>query len=324
MGDKYEDKNWRTFQTCRSNNYNSKEMGGERNYTSYNTSFETQDIFREESSGACGSECDNERRYGYVYITENLINGKKYIGQHKSEVFNESYKGSGKLLKRAFKKYGWNNFKTEVIEWACCYEELNSLEIKWIEFFNADMSNEFYNISHGGNTPVLIGKNNPFYGRHHSDESIQKIKDNMPDMSGENNPFYGRCHSDESKKKIGEKSSNRSIVTREKISKTLKEWYATHDNPNKGRKATPEEVERNRLSHMAQASKSRKKIKCIELGIVFSCSDEAARYLKYEICVKTKSTDSNLSRRLRSAATSYDKGEDKGTMSYGYHWTFNC
>lgn len=44
--------------------------------------------------------------YGYVYQTINLINGKKYIGKHKSNVFDESYKGSGVYLSRAIKKYG--------------------------------------------------------------------------------------------------------------------------------------------------------------------------------------------------------------------------
>lgn len=44
--------------------------------------------------------------YGYIYITTNLVNGKKYIGRHKSEVFDESYKGSGLLLSRSIDKYG--------------------------------------------------------------------------------------------------------------------------------------------------------------------------------------------------------------------------
>ena len=42
--------------------------------------------------------------FGYIYKTTNLINGKIYIGQHKSEVFDNSYYGSGKLIGRAITK----------------------------------------------------------------------------------------------------------------------------------------------------------------------------------------------------------------------------
>lgn len=48
--------------------------------------------------------------YGYIYKTTNLINNKIYIGQHKSDRFDESYFGSGKLLKQAIQKYGKENF----------------------------------------------------------------------------------------------------------------------------------------------------------------------------------------------------------------------
>ena len=53
---------------------------------------------------------------GYIYKTTNLINGKIYIGQHKSSSFDTNYYGSGKLLIKALKKYGKENFKIELIE----------------------------------------------------------------------------------------------------------------------------------------------------------------------------------------------------------------
>ena len=34
----------------------------------------------------------------------------------------------------------------------------------------------------------ISGKNNPFYGKHHTEESRQKMRENRPDVSGENNP----------------------------------------------------------------------------------------------------------------------------------------
>jgi hypothetical protein len=57
--------------------------------------------------------------YGYVYIIENLINNRKYIGQHKYSGLNDKkYMGSGKILRLAIEKYGIENFKKTVIQYA--------------------------------------------------------------------------------------------------------------------------------------------------------------------------------------------------------------
>lgn len=88
--------------------------------------------------------------YGYIYITTNTINNKKYIGQHKGETFCKGYKGSGSLLIKAFDEFGWDNFTCEPIEWCNSQEELNEAEIKWINYYNAVYSGEFYNLADGG------------------------------------------------------------------------------------------------------------------------------------------------------------------------------
>lgn len=101
--------------------------------------------------------------YGYIYITENLINHKKYIGKHAKPEFDKSYKGSGKFLILAFDKYGWDNFKTEILEWCDSLSELNSRERYWIAYYGAVESEEYYNKSEGGDgnssESVLNGKN---------------------------------------------------------------------------------------------------------------------------------------------------------------------
>lgn len=50
----------------------------------------------------------------YIYMTTNLINGKKYIGQHKGKV-NDSYLGSGTTITKAIQKYGKENFKKDIL-----------------------------------------------------------------------------------------------------------------------------------------------------------------------------------------------------------------
>ena len=66
--------------------------------------------------------------YYYIYKITNLINGKMYIGQHRTNNLDDGYMGSGKLIKRAIKKYGVENFKKEIQGFYEDMEELNYME----------------------------------------------------------------------------------------------------------------------------------------------------------------------------------------------------
>lgn len=100
--------------------------------------------------------------YGFIYITTNLINGKRYIGK---KVFDgasrwKSYLGSGTYLTKAIKKYGRENFIRDIVDIAYSEEELNEKEKMWIENYNAVESDDFYNQIEGGETiKHLIRKN---------------------------------------------------------------------------------------------------------------------------------------------------------------------
>lgn len=54
--------------------------------------------------------------YGYVYKTTNLMNGKIYIGQHKSKHYDKKYLGSGTKLNLVLELYGKEHFKNEIIK----------------------------------------------------------------------------------------------------------------------------------------------------------------------------------------------------------------
>lgn len=83
---------------------------------------------------------------GIIYCYTNLINSKKYIGQtinprqrfnqHKSSAFNPKDDEYEAPLHRAFRKYGFENFKYEVLAEAETIEELNKLEIYYISYYN--------------------------------------------------------------------------------------------------------------------------------------------------------------------------------------------
>ena len=128
--------------------------------------------------------------YGYIYETTNLVDNKKYIGQHKAERFEpENYIGSGILLLKAIKKYGKDNFSCRLLEACNSKEELNEAEKRWIKEFNADNSDEYYNIAEGGEghtcDPWNKGIHQPLhpnskkaldYGRHLPSSEKQRMK----------------------------------------------------------------------------------------------------------------------------------------------------
>jgi group I intron endonuclease len=116
-----------------------------------------------------------------IYQTTNLINGKKYIGKDIKN--NPYYIGSGTLLKKAIKKYGKKNFKKEILEYCNNKEHLVEREKYWLEYFDVENNNNFYNKT-----------NKPFGNSGLSEETKKKI----------------------SKARIGKKLSEE---TKEKISK---------------------------------------------------------------------------------------------------------
>lgn len=91
--------------------------------------------------------------YGYIYLTTNKINGKRYIGQHKSKDWDYKYFGSGKILKQALEKYGINNFTCFPLTWAWNKNELDQLEKEYITHYKPE-----YNISKGGNGGITNQK----------------------------------------------------------------------------------------------------------------------------------------------------------------------
>ena len=160
--------------------------------------------------------------YGYIYMTTNLINGRRYIGQKKSDVFlAEKYLGSGIALENAIKKYGKDCWKVELIDdTATSKEHLDKLEMYYISKYTAVKDDKFYNIAIGGQGGALFkghkhseatrrlmsqqhsGEHNNNYGNHKTRWSDAVKRQHSDRMSGKGNSMYGKHHSEETKQKL--------------------------------------------------------------------------------------------------------------------------
>lgn len=183
-------------------------------------------------------ECPYENVYGYIYMTTCLINNKKYIGQHYFPHLHidNQYFGSGKMLKRALKKWGKENFAVIILEWCVSAEELNQKELYYLELFHAVTSKDFYNMWYDC-CGFLSGEKHPFFGRtgkdaiaygneyfkgkHHTEHAKQlqrnaartpeRMKQNLSNIKKAIEANTGRPLSEEHKKHISETHKSRGV-----------------------------------------------------------------------------------------------------------------
>lgn len=149
-----------------------------------------------------------------VYALVNETTNKMYIGSsislRKREIQHMCLLNNGRHvnphLQQSFNKYGANSFKFKVVEHATL-DTLIEKEGYWIEkFFD---SGRLYNVYR---TPYTVtGKEHPFYGKTHSDEVKERLKEirrNQKTIHSEATKeklrvtSTGRTNSEESKKKI--------------------------------------------------------------------------------------------------------------------------
>jgi hypothetical protein len=142
-----------------------------------------------------------------IYKITNKLNGKIYIGSHKTKSIDDGYMGSGKYLNRAYNIHGIENFTKEIL---CVFDNAKDMYAKEAEIVNEEFLSEenTYNLKIGGfggwdyiNT---TGKN--IYG-----------SNGQPGFGGEN------LHKSKTKDRLI--SQGRFEQYKENIANTLKEGY---------------------------------------------------------------------------------------------------
>lgn len=168
-----------------------------------------------------------------IYLTTNLINGKIYVGQHKTPqpLLTNQYYGSGLLLSRSIKKHGKVNFEKRVLlicedNWSDYYEK------ELIKLYKSTLRNVGYNITLGGGGGDTISNHPNRVEILKKISATQKIVQNRPETKEKNRLSNSKViHTEEWNRKMALSHVGKKLTQaqREYISSQTKKAMADPD-----------------------------------------------------------------------------------------------
>lgn len=180
----------------------------------------------------------------YIYRITNIVNNKIYIGKHSSKSLENNYYGSGIAIRKAIKKYGRENFKKEIVCICDNENELNKMEIFFIE--KDGSFRKGYNMTKGGEG--ILGHIQSAYTKAKASESRK--------LFYKNNQEVKQFLSDKAKGRVGNKNS----------------FF--------GKKLPKEHIEKLTSARIkaitGENNPSARKVRCIEKDIIFGTAKDAA------------------------------------------------
>lgn len=239
---------------------------------------------------------------GYIYLIENLINGKKYVGQtiqnninsrwNKHKQVNKNYIGT--ILFHAYNKYGIQNFKFKLL-CICFDEDTDKYEEEYINKYQT-LYPKGYNMIEGGKsrkfTPILRqilseklrGKNHPMFGKHLKEETKQKLREKN---TGLNAPNYGKKLTNDQKKHLSILAKERyeknnyqyKSEVNEKISKSLINYYQDDNIKNKKNiKVQQYDLNNNLIKTFNSMNEAAKEIGVAQFSIARASNPDVTNY----------------------------------------------
>lgn len=161
----------------------------------------------------------------YLYKITNKLNGKIYVGVHKTSDLEDGYMGSGVVLKKAIEKYGIENFEKTILEFFDTSEEMYSKEKELVDekFLQREDTYNLMSGGHGG-FDYLIETGKHYKGGPQSLEAREKMVSSLKSyaVSEEGRMRYAE-HSD----KMKSENPMFEDLTKKKISDKLKEYKKT-------------------------------------------------------------------------------------------------